>query len=188
MGVFYGGLRVWKSHVPESQEQTNNRAELLAALHGLRTRDPQKVTVLVTDCEYLVNGYNIHLPKWQRHNWSTASGQIAHADIWKRLFHLRTKYPDSIIVTHCPSHIGIHGNTLADKLANKGRENSPLWVDIQPSNKKPRAHATPDTTSVSRARTPPPHKVQIFSFPNVFRSIPGCRHQGRFSHHINLKR
>ena len=68
MGVFYGADRVWRSQVLLTQEQTNNRAELLAAIHALCIRDPTRTTVLVTDCEYLVKGYNTHMPGWHRHD------------------------------------------------------------------------------------------------------------------------
>ena len=154
MGVFYGDNEVWNAPLPADQNQTNNRAELMAALHALRTRDPSRKTVLVSDSEFFVNGYNLYMKKWARHNWTSRNSEIAHSDIWSRILHIHNKFATEITVVHVPSHIGIHGNTLADKLATQGRMKSPLWIDIPPPKK---ARPSPLVTQPrTRERTPSP--------------------------------
>ena len=65
---------------------TNNRMELLAAIHGLEAlRRPSRVR-LVTDSTYVRDGITRWIANWKRRGWRTASGSpVKNADLWRRL-------------------------------------------------------------------------------------------------------
>ena len=65
---------------------TNNRMELLAAIHGLEAlRRPCRVR-LVTDSTYVRDGITRWIPGWKRRGWRTAGGQpVKNVDLWQRL-------------------------------------------------------------------------------------------------------
>lgn len=65
---------------------TNNRMELLAAIHGLEAlRRPCRVR-LVTDSTYVRDGITRWIAAWKRRGWRTAGGQpVKNVDLWERL-------------------------------------------------------------------------------------------------------
>lgn len=65
---------------------TNNRMELLAAIHGLEAlRRPCRVR-LVTDSTYVRDGVTRWIAGWKRRGWRTATGQpVKNVDLWRRL-------------------------------------------------------------------------------------------------------
>ncbi|MCY4453385.1 MAG: ribonuclease HI [Immundisolibacterales bacterium] len=65
---------------------TNNRMELLAAIHGLETlRRPCRVR-LVTDSTYVRDGITRWIAGWKRRGWRTAGGgRVKNVDLWQRL-------------------------------------------------------------------------------------------------------
>ena len=65
---------------------TNNRMELLAAIHGLEELSRPCRVRLVTDSTYVRDGITRWLPGWERRGWRTASGQpVKNVDLWQRL-------------------------------------------------------------------------------------------------------
>ena len=106
-------------------EATNNRMELLAAIHGLEALKRSCRVVLITDSTYVCNGITQWLPNWKRRGWRKKDGQpVLNADLWKRL--------DAVCQQHdiewqwVKGHAGHEENELADKLAREairsGRE------------------------------------------------------------------
>ena len=65
---------------------TNNRMELLAAIHGLESlRRPCRVR-LVTDSTYVRDGITRWIAGWKRRGWRTAGGgRVKNVDLWQRL-------------------------------------------------------------------------------------------------------
>lgn len=65
---------------------TNNRAELMGALDGLRSlKAPCRVTV-ITDSRYVEKGITEWLPKWKANGWVAASGKpVLNQDLWHQL-------------------------------------------------------------------------------------------------------
>ena len=65
---------------------TNNRMELLAAIHGLEAlRRPCRVR-LVTDSTYVRDGITRWIAGWKRRGWRTAGGgRVKNVDLWQRL-------------------------------------------------------------------------------------------------------
>lgn len=65
---------------------TNNRMELLAAIHGLEAISRPCRVRLVTDSTYVRDGITRWIPGWKRRGWRTAGGQpVKNVDLWRRL-------------------------------------------------------------------------------------------------------
>lgn len=65
---------------------TNNRMELMAAISALEalTR-PCRVTV-TTDSQYVMQGIQQWVPRWQARGWRTADNKpVKNQDLWERL-------------------------------------------------------------------------------------------------------
>lgn len=72
---------------------TNNRMELLAAIHGIEAlRRPSRVR-LVTDSTYVRDGITRWIAGWKRRGWRTAGGQpVKNVDLWQRLDEARAAH------------------------------------------------------------------------------------------------
>lgn len=68
---------------------TNNRMELLGAIHALEAlKEPCEVD-FHTDSQYVQKGISQWMPKWKRQNWhrgkTAGSAEVKNVDLWKRL-------------------------------------------------------------------------------------------------------
>jgi ribonuclease HI len=117
----WGAILRYGDHEKEisggTEDTTNNRMELQAALEALRAlTEPCQVT-LFTDSEYLRKGITEWLPGWKRRNWRRKGGKLANVDLWKKL--------DEEIGRHVidwrwvKGHAGHTLNERVDKLARK---------------------------------------------------------------------
>lgn len=72
---------------------TNNRQELLAVIRALQHCVDNKIKsfTLYSDSQYVVNGYNSWMIKWQRRGWVRGQDKnpIPNDDLWKILNHLK---------------------------------------------------------------------------------------------------
>lgn len=67
-------------------ETTNNRMELLAAIHALETLSRACTVRLTTDSRYVMQGVEQWVPKWQANGWRTADKKpVKNRDLWERL-------------------------------------------------------------------------------------------------------
>lgn len=65
---------------------TNNRMELLAAIHALEALNRACGVLLTTDSRYVMQGVEQWLPKWQANGWRTADKKpVKNRDLWERL-------------------------------------------------------------------------------------------------------
>ncbi|TAL73454.1 MAG: ribonuclease HI [Rhodanobacter sp.] len=65
---------------------TNNRMELLAAIHALEALNRDCAVRLTTDSRYVMQGVQQWMPKWQANGWRTADGKpVKNRDLWERL-------------------------------------------------------------------------------------------------------
>lgn len=102
-------------------DTTNNRMELLAAIHALEAlKRPSQVT-LVTDSAYVKNGITGWIHGWKRNGWRTADRKpVKNAELWQRL--------ESAVARHqvewqwVKGHAGHPLNERADELAREGME------------------------------------------------------------------
>ena len=61
------------------------RAELRGVFRALCTCKPREHLVVVLDSEYVYKGMMARSPKWRCHSWWTASGEVAHKDLWETI-------------------------------------------------------------------------------------------------------
>lgn len=95
---------------------TNNRAELMAAVIGLRAlKRPSKVKV-VSDSQYVVKGMNEWVQGWMRRGWKTASGDpVKNRELWEAL--VEAAKPHQVRWEWVKGHAGHHYNERCDVLA-----------------------------------------------------------------------
>ena len=68
------------------ESTTNNRMELLAAIHGLEALSRRCRVRLVTDSTYVRDGITRWVEQWKRRGWRTAKGHpVKNLDLWRRL-------------------------------------------------------------------------------------------------------
>lgn len=116
---------VWQGRAPGTQ--TNNRAELYAAIVAMAQARNTTTAVLYTDNEYVVKGVNTWLSGWVRRNWVKADGApVLNQDLWRMTFALieerREHQLPPITVEWVKAHSGIEGNEEVDKLAKAAAE------------------------------------------------------------------
>jgi ribonuclease HI len=103
---------------------TNNRAELLAVIHGLESfRFPATVRV-ITDSQYVAAGINQRLSLWKAQGWRCGSHKrmrpLENADLWRRLDLLGMKH--HVRCVHVRGHAGHPQNERCDRLAQEAAE------------------------------------------------------------------
>lgn len=86
----WGAILIYKDHEKtisgSDPHTTNNRMELTAVINALKLLKQTCKINLYTDSQYVRQGINIWLPKWQMKNWKTASGdQVKNQDLWEAL-------------------------------------------------------------------------------------------------------
>ncbi|MCL4109742.1 UNVERIFIED_CONTAM: hypothetical protein GTU68_018469 [Idotea baltica] len=100
-------------------DTTNNRMELLAAIHALEALDrPSKLTV-VTDSAYVKGGITEWIENWKRRGWKTATKKpVKNEDLWHRLDAAQARH--DVVWKWVKGHAGHPENERADELARAG--------------------------------------------------------------------
>jgi ribonuclease HI len=98
---------------------TNNRMELLAAIHALEALSrPSRITI-VTDSAYVKNGVTGWIHGWKRNGWKTASKKpVKNAELWQRLDAAQARH--DVDWQWVKGHAGHPENERADALARAG--------------------------------------------------------------------
>lgn len=76
-------------------DTTNNRAEMMAVINGIRHYPEHSNILIVSDSGYVVKGYNhpSYLDTWSRNGWKTSSGgDVLNVDLWQELLSLSYRY------------------------------------------------------------------------------------------------
>jgi ribonuclease HI len=125
-----GGWGVWlqfgefdKKMYGSSQDTTNNRMELTAAIKALEALKSDKIEVdLFTDSKYVMDGITKWIKSWKVKDWKTANKKaVKNVDLWKILDELNQKF---CVNWHwVKGHSGDKGNEIADNLANLAMDN-----------------------------------------------------------------
>ena len=96
---------------------TNNRMELLAVIHALRTLKRRVRGRIYTDSQYVRLGITEWLAGWKARGWRTAGRKpVKNQDLWEQL--------DAAAAGHelewhwVRGHTGVPGNERCDQLAN----------------------------------------------------------------------
>jgi Ribonuclease HI len=100
-------------------ETTNNRMELMAAIHGLNAlKEPCEVD-LYTDSAYVKDGITKWITGWKRRDWRTADDKpVKNMELWMQLEEARDRH--SVTLHWVKGHAGHPENERADELARQG--------------------------------------------------------------------
>ena len=100
------------------RDTTNNRMELMAAIAGLEALKRPSRVLLTTDSQYVKQGIEQWLPRWQTNGWRTADKKpVKNQDLWQQLDELNARH--QIEWQWVPGHAGVPGNERVDRLANQ---------------------------------------------------------------------
>ena len=104
--------------------QTNNRAELTAAVLALRKAldwpTLYRCVTVFSDSKLCVDGVNDWLERWQIDGWTRSGNQLRNQDLWMLMSRVLAQYKRrgiQVRFEHVPAHVGIKGNERADRLA-----------------------------------------------------------------------
>lgn len=121
IGVYWGPGNPNNLSERLSGRQTNNRAEIYAAMRAIQQAKAQGLTELqiYTDSIFLVNCQTKWVKKWKTNGWQSSAGKEV---LNREELELLDAESNGITVTyvHVPGHSGLEGNEAADKLANEG--------------------------------------------------------------------
>ncbi len=97
---------------------TNNRMELMAAIHGLSALKRRCSVQLYTDSRYVLQGATEWLPNWKARGWRTASREpVKNQDLWEQLDEAAAR--QDIKWHWVKGHSGHESNEYVDQLANR---------------------------------------------------------------------
>ena len=102
-------------------DTTNNRMELLAAIHALESLNRASSITVITDSAYVKNGVTSWIFGWKRNGWRTSNKKpVKNVELWQRLDEAQARH----IVTWewVKGHAGHPENERADELARAGME------------------------------------------------------------------
>ncbi|WP_146584916.1 ribonuclease HI [Puniceibacterium confluentis] len=98
---------------------TNNRMELLAAIHALEALARDSEITIVTDSAYVKNGVTSWIHGWKRNGWMTAAKKpVKNVELWQRLDAAQKRH--KVIWEWVKGHAGHPENERADELARAG--------------------------------------------------------------------
>ena len=95
---------------------TNNRMELMAAIRALEALRRATSVRLTTDSQYVKQGIEDWLPRWQANGWRTSDKKpVKNQDLWERL--AAAIAPHRVHWHWTRGHSGHIENEIVDKLA-----------------------------------------------------------------------
>jgi len=106
-----------------SNNTTNNKMELTAAIEVLKYLDNPQNIKLYTDSKYVMNGIESWIKNWKKNGWkTTANKPVKNKELWEILDEQITKHEIKWIWVK--GHDGNEHNEKADFLARKYIEES----------------------------------------------------------------
>ena len=100
------------------RETTNNRMEMLAAIHALEAMKQPVRAIIHTDSTYLRDGITKWIYAWKERGWKTAAKKsVKNVDLWQRLE--AAMAPHEVEWLWVKGHAGHPENERADALARK---------------------------------------------------------------------
>ena len=91
-GSGYSILNRGSGPIPKSQQQTNQRAELMALLMGLEAAEKYPGSIKIwSDSQYSINCASVWGPSWRKKGWVKQGGPIQHLDLIKQLVEKTTQ-------------------------------------------------------------------------------------------------
>ncbi len=102
-------------------DTTNNRMELLAAIHALEVLGRPSTITIVTDSAYVKNGVTTWIHGWKRNGWRTSAKKpVKNVELWQRLDLAQARH--TVTFEWVKGHAGHEENELADELARTGMQ------------------------------------------------------------------
>ncbi|MDF1669618.1 MAG: ribonuclease HI [Roseovarius sp.] len=100
-------------------DTTNNRMELLAAIHALEVLERPSTLTIVTDSAYVKNGVTGWIHGWKRNGWRTSNKKpVKNVELWQRLDEAQARH--TVTWEWVKGHAGHPENERADELARAG--------------------------------------------------------------------
>ncbi len=98
---------------------TNNRMELLAAIHALEALERDTEITIVTDSNYVKNGITGWIFGWKKNGWKNAAKKpVKNVELWQRLDEANARH--RVTWEWVKGHAGHPENERADALARAG--------------------------------------------------------------------
>ena len=117
----------FSAYVQTRHRQTNNGAELWAALEALQGFWVPKLAIL-TVSQYPQLGATGSAQHWKSKRWTTTSGKLqVHVLVWEMLLQEMAKPGKRVRWEHVRAHVNMQGIELANGLAMEGMCSSPMW-------------------------------------------------------------
>ena len=102
-------------------DTTNNRMELLAAIHTLEALERPSTITVITDSVYVKNGVTQWIHNWKRNGWRTAARKpVKNVELWQRIDEAQARH--EVTWEWVKGHAGHPENERADELARAGME------------------------------------------------------------------
>jgi ribonuclease HI len=102
-----------------SENTTNNRMELLAAISALETLERPSSLTIITDSVYVKDGVTRWIHGWKRNGWKTAAKKpVKNVELWQRLDEAQSRH--DVTWEWVKGHAGHPENERADELAREG--------------------------------------------------------------------
>ena len=109
-------------------QTTNNRMELLAAIHALEALERDTEITVVTDSNYVKNGITAWIFGWKKNGWKNAAKKpVKNVELWQRLDAAQSRH--QVTWEWVKGHAGHPENERADELARSGM--APFKQDTQ---------------------------------------------------------
>ncbi|CCG84792.1 protein of unknown function [Taphrina deformans PYCC 5710] len=101
--------------------QTNQRAELTAIIRALETVHADEDVIIKSDSQYSINCFTVWHQSWANNGWKNSKKQpVENKDLVQAGLELITSRKGKTKLMKVRAHIGLHGNEMADQLANEG--------------------------------------------------------------------
>ena len=140
-------------YVPTRLRQTNNGAELWAALEALQGFLVPKLAIL-TDSQYLQLGATGRAQHWRSKGWTTTSGKLqVHVPVSEMLLQEMAKPGREVRWEHVPAHVNVQGSEVVNGLAMEGMCSSPLWSQQVTQQSSSGSESTVGLTGGSRCES-----------------------------------
>ena len=125
-GIYSENFVTVAAHMPSHYRQTNNAAELMAALRALQLFQQGEIAIC-SDSQYVVAGATGAARRWQLRGWQGSSGPVSNATLWALLLNELNRPGRTVHWVKVPSHVTVEGNNEADRLAEQGRMTHPKF-------------------------------------------------------------
>lgn len=127
-------------------EATNNQMELQAVVFALKANRTADV-LIVSDSQYVVNGFTEWLPGWIARDWKTKEGEpVANRKLWQQIIHLQAGR--RILFRWVKGHKGDEFNELCDRLCTTASRGGDPSQHLHP----PGQDKTPPTPAPARRK------------------------------------